>query len=142
MRRPRLGDRGSLTPFIIGVFIIGLLVVGTVTDIAVLQLDRQALQAQADSAALAAAQGADLDSIYARDVTTYVPIDSALAKQRAQTILAGHPARLTNFRLEAVATDGRTVYVQLSARVSPPFLRLLHAQVRIDARARATSIVQ
>jgi len=142
MRRLKAGDRGSLTPFIIGIFVVGLLVIGTVTDIAVFQLDRQALQAQADSAALAAAQAADLDSIYSRGVTTYVPIDAALAKQRAQTIVAGHPVRLTNFRIEAVTTDGRTVYVQLSARISPPFLRLLHAQVRIDARARATSIVQ
>jgi hypothetical protein len=134
-------DSGSVSLFIVGCFLLAVLLVAATTDLAVLQLDRRTLQAQADGAALAAAQAPDLATIYASGLTTYVPIDGALARRRALTLLRARSARLTGFRVEAVTTDGRTAYVRLSAHVKPPFLRLFGTSIRVDAQARATTAV-
>lgn len=134
-------ERGSVSVFILGVFVLGLMLVGTVTDLAVLQIDRRALQADADGAALAAVQGADLAQIYSAGITTYVPVDPALARQRALTLLHARRDVLAGFSVDSVTTDGRTVLVHVSARVRPPFLRLFGRSVFIDAQARATTAV-
>jgi uncharacterized membrane protein len=117
------------------------MLVATTTDLAVTQLDRRTLQAQADGAALAAAQAPDLATIYRAGVTTYVPIDATLARRRALKLLQARGSKLAGFRVEVVSTDGRTVYVRISARIKPPFLRLFGTSVRIDAQARATTAV-
>ena len=134
-------DRGTIAPFIVGCFVLGLLLIGTTTDIAVVQLDRRTLQAQADATALAAAQAADLRAVYSGGVGTYVPIDPDLAMARARTLLGARQGQLPGFRLDSLTTDGRTVFVRLSARITPPFLRLLGQSVRIDAQARAMTSV-
>jgi hypothetical protein len=139
--RATRSDSGSISIFIVGCFVLALLLVATTTDLAVMQLDRRALQAQADGAALAAAQAPDLATIYSKGLSTYVPIDARLARRRALTLLRARSTRLAGFRVEAVTTDGRTVYVRLSARIKPPFLRLFGTSVRVDAQARATTAV-
>jgi hypothetical protein len=136
-----MDDSGSVSVFIFGCFVLALLLVATTTDLAVLQLDRRTLQAQADGAALAAAQAPDLAAIYSSGLSTYVPIDAPLARRRALTLLQARSARLAGFRVEAVTTDGRTVFVHLSARIKPPFLRLFGTSIRVDAQARATTAV-
>ena len=142
--RPRIVLKsacGSVTPFILGCFVLVVLVLGTTTDIAVLQIDRQVLQAQADCAALAASQAADLSEVYSKPIGAFVPIDATLARQRAMSLLAGHPARLTGLRIDALVGDGRTVSIRVSALIKPPFLRLLGTSIRINAQARATTAV-
>ena len=134
-------DRGSVSVFIIGCFVLALLLVATATDLAVLQLNRRTLQAAADTAALAAAQAPDLTSIYANGLTTYVPIDAALARQRALTLLHAHAPAVPGLTVDTLTTDGQTVYVRLTGRVSPPFLRLFGRSVSIDAQALATTAV-
>ncbi len=134
-------DRGSVSVFILGCFLVAAMLVATATDIAVLQLDRRTLQAQADTAAIAAAQAPDLAKVYSKGVTTYVPIDAALATQRATTLLGARQARLPGFTIDAITTDGRTVFVHLSATIRPPFLRMLGRSVHVDAQARATTSV-
>jgi hypothetical protein len=139
--RSTTDDSGSVSVFIVGCFLLALLLVATTTDLAVLQLDRRALQAQADGAALAAAQAPDLAAIYSSTLNTYVPIDPGLARRRAFALFRARSTRLAGFRVEAVTTDGRTVFVHLSARIKPPFLRLFGTSIRVDAQARATTAV-
>jgi len=139
--RSAADDSGSVSVFIVGCFLLALLLVATTTDLAVLQLDRRTLQAQADGAALAAAQAPDLTAIYSSGLSSYVPIDPTLARRRAITLLRARSARLAGFRIEAVTTDGHTVFVHLSARIRPPFLRLFGTSIRVDAQARATTAV-
>ena len=106
-------DRGSVSVFIIGCFVLALLLVATATDLAVLQLNRRTLQAAADTAALAAAQAPDLTSIYANGLTTYVPIDAALARQRALTLLHAHAPAVPGLTVDTLAI---TFYKEICAR--------------------------
>ena len=84
--RSAADDSGSVSVFIVGYFLLALLLVATTTDLAVLQLDRRTLQAQADGAALAAAQAPNLTAIYSSGLSSYVPIAASGSIGKARGI--------------------------------------------------------
>ncbi len=134
----RSDDRGSALPLGIGLTIVCLLGAAGAIDAASVVLQRVRLESQADAAALAGAQGIDLDAYYARGASATTTLDPALASLRARRHLAaaGLP---TDVHVDAVDADLTGVVVRLSAPVHLPFPVPLaeRSAVRVTVESRA-----
>ena len=144
MRSPRpRGDSGSVLPLVIGLVAIVLTLVTVVTDVGALWLQRRALQAEVDGAALAGAQAVDLRTVYAGGAHGVLPLDPPAARQAVRTFVATAPEtkHLNGFRLVLVRVSAPgTVRVQASATARLPFLSALTGRgVTLAAEAEAST---
>jgi len=143
-RLQRRGDEGSTLPLVIGVVVVVLMLVTVVTDVSVLWLQRRALQATVDGAALAGAQAVDLPTVYAGGARGDLLLDPRAARGAVRSYTASVPSskQLTSFRLTAVTVTTTTVTVRAAAVSRPPFLSWLTGRgvtVVAEASARTTT---
>lgn len=112
MRSPARGERGSVTVMTIGFMVVIALLVVVVVNASSAYLQRQELAHLSDGAALAAADGLDLDAFYA-DRT--VRLDPADAHALVRSYLSGHGVDDVE-----VTVDGDVVLVRLGTVVELP----------------------
>lgn len=132
-------DEGSVLLLGLGFLGVCLLALAVVTDAASLFLQRMALQSRADAAALAGAQGIDLDAYYARGATTGTTLIPSIAAQRVRDALADAEGRdpIAGVSLDQVLVVEDVVRVELAAPGRLSFFTLLEPptiRVRSDAR--------
>jgi hypothetical protein len=143
LRRPQ-GDDGQLLLLVIAYTVIAALLVTVVVSLSRAYLDRRALLAAADGAAVTAANEPDLVRLYegAGDV---LPLSETGVRRSVERYAedADLTQRFASFRIDEVSTDGETVTVTLSAEVPLPFAALLPDSwgggYAFDATARARS---
>lgn len=131
----RHDDTGSVLLLTIGFVLVAALAVVTAVDASAAFLQRRQLAAWADTAALAGAQGIDLDAYYAQGASASTRLDAATVARRVRAHLAVAP---DGTRIEHLSSDGRQVRVVLSAPLSLPFLE----DVALRAGAPATVVVE
>ena len=118
MRRACCGDeRGSIMVLTLGFIVICVIAVAVVVDASTVFVQRRALQAAVDSAALAGAQAIDLEDYYARGAADGVRIDPVAARSAVTRQIRS----ASQVRLEAVRIEGGEVIVRASTSVTPPF---------------------
>jgi Flp pilus assembly protein TadG len=143
LRRLRVEDDGQLLPLILVYTLIAAVLVGIVVDTSRAFLHRRSLAAAADAAASTGANALDVEEFYARPGQgAQLPLGAADVETAVQTYiadagLAGRFEQLT----AATRTDGQTVTVTLTARVTLPFDALSlapgGAPVEVSATARS-----
>jgi uncharacterized membrane protein len=142
-RRLRTQEDGQLLPLILIYTLIAAVLVGIVVDTSRAFLHRRALAAAADAAASSGANAIDLAAFYAQQGPgERLPLGAADVEAAVQTYIAD--AGLTGRFSELTAsssTDGETVTVTLTARVSLPFdvLSLASGGAPVEVTARARS---
>ena len=148
LRPLRSQDDGQLLLLILVYALIAAVLVGIVVDTSRAFLHRRSLAAAADAAASSGANAIDVEEFYARaGAGERLPLDAAHVETAVQTYVTD--AGLTG-RFEALtaasSTDGETVTVTLTARVSLPFdvlsLAPGGAPVEVTASARAPYLPQ
>jgi len=111
---------------IVGFTAVVLLLIAVVTDVSAVFLARRALTAQADGAAVAAAQAIDEEAFYTGAASPdRLPLDRTAARRAAGEYLAG--ARIGGGPVllrSLTAIDGR-VTVTVAGEARPPFRRFL-----------------
>lgn len=119
-RRPG-GERGQSSLLIVGFFLVAVLLVAVVVDASAAYLRRMELNALADGAALAAADGARGAQVYTQGLGDHVAIDPTAARGGAATYLAQVRAH-EEFRglVAHVTTRGDAVTVRLAAPLDLP----------------------
>lgn len=134
------GDRGSVLPLVIGIVAIVLTMVTVVTDVSVLWLQRRALQATVDGAALAGAQAVDLPSVYAGGAHGDLRLDPRAARAAVRSYVRAVPTTLRSLRVASVTTTATTVTVRATAQSRPPFLSLIAGRgITVTAEASAVT---
>ena len=137
-RRPR-DESGSVLPLVIGAVAIVLTLVTVVTDVGVLWLQRRALQATVDGAALAGAQSVDLPAVYAGGAHGDLLLDPRAARTAVRSYVSAVPTSLRSVRVTSVVS-ATTVTVRATAVASPPFLAFLTGRgVTVTAEASAVT---
>ena len=138
-RVDRRDDTGSVLLLSIGFVLVAALAVVAVVDASAAFLQRRQLAAWADTAALAGAQGIDLDAYYGHGASEATRLDAPTVVRRVRAHLAVAP---DGTRIEHLSSDGRQVRVVLSAPLRLPFLGgvALHVgvppSVVVEARAQ------
>jgi uncharacterized membrane protein len=119
----------------IGLITVCLLALTLCIDGAVALVQRQSLLSAADAAAIAGAQGIDLDEYYAQGASSATGLRPEQVVRLARRHLAGSsaPAGMT---VDGISSDGTDVTVRLSAPLRLPFLSVL-APDRISVQSRA-----
>jgi uncharacterized membrane protein len=135
----RRGDEGSVLLLGLGFLGICLLALAVVTDTASLFLQRMALQARADAAALNGAQGIDLDAYYAQGATTATALIPSIAVARVVAVIqeADTHDPISGLAVEQIRVVDQVVRVELAAPGRLTFFTMLEAptiRVRSDAR--------
>lgn len=137
---PRLGDdRGSVLLLAIGLVVVAFLSVVVVVDASAAFLQRRQLAAWADTAALAGAQGIDLETYYSDGASAATRLDAATVAARVRQHLAAAP---DDIAIERLSSDGSQVLLVLSAPLRLPFLGglvrrgALPESVVVESRAR------
>lgn len=123
-------DEGSVLLLGIGWLAACLLAMVVMIDVSAAFLQRQHLQALADSAALAGAQGIDLASYYEHGASASTRLDGGAVAYRVSEHVrraleggqAGGTAERPTARLIEASTDGDTVLVGLTAPIALPIL--------------------
>jgi len=125
----------------IGVFPIMLLLIMVGTDAAVLFTHRRALAAEADAAAIAGAQSADLEGLYTGGEPTSLPLDCAKARHvvAARIGSSSSDSRVTRAALGEVRCDGTSVSVILRSQAVLPFASELGVKPQVSVRADASA---
>jgi uncharacterized membrane protein len=88
MTRSRRDETGQTTLLIIGFFVIAVMLIAVVVDASAAFLRRQSLDAVADGAALAAADGVAGDQVYNGGLGHLAQIDPAVARSAVEQYLA------------------------------------------------------
>lgn len=121
----------------LGAVVVCLLALVVGVDASAAFLQRRSLVALADAAAIAGAQGIDLDAYYREGASASTGLDPRLAAQRVMSFLAEAHYAVPGLRLEQVAMDGRTVVVRVSAPLRLPFLSGIDDRaITVESRAR------
>lgn len=138
------GDEGQLLLLVLAYAVIAALLVTVVVDVSKVYLDRRALVAAADGAALSAANQPDLAVVYAGGRESLpLSLAGATTAVRRYADDAELALRFPGFRVQRVDTDGAVVTVELASRVPLPFVNVLTSRyaggypVRAVARARS-----
>jgi Putative Flp pilus-assembly TadE/G-like len=125
-------DDGSIMVLIIGYTAIAAVLITVGIDTSKVFLAQRALAAAADSAALSAAQGVDLDAIYRGDGLQCgqpLPLDQQRAAQRAAASVDDDSRDLSHtfatLAQPQTSVNAGTVSVELSGEVAVPFGRVL-----------------
>ena len=132
-------DDGSVLPLVLVYALIGIVLAGVVGDLTQVFVQRRALAAAADGAAVAAAGSLDEDAFYADGAGTTLPLGAVSAAVGSYVDAASLGARFRGFRVEGVRTDGAQVTVVLGATTPFPFDPFGLASHEIDATASARS---
>jgi len=135
----RESDEGSVLLLGLGFLGACLLALAVVSDAASLFLQRMALQARADAAALSGAQGIDLDAYYARGATTATALVPSIAIQRMGGAIRAADERdpIAGLEVEQLLVVDQVVRVELAAPGRLTFFTMLEPptiRVRSDAR--------
>jgi Flp pilus assembly protein TadG len=143
LRRVRIDEAGQLLPLILIYTLIAAALVGIVVDTSRAFLHRRSLAAGADAAANTGANALDLKRFYARTgAGEQLPLGAADVESAVQTYLAdaGLAGRFEQLTA-ATHTDGQTVTVTLTARVSLPVdvLSLAPGDALVEVIASARS---
>lgn len=146
-RHDRRGERGSITPLILGFALVLMLLVTVVHATSTVFLTRRALVAAADGMASAAADSLDESGYYARPGATVLPLDpvEVTAAVEAYARENGLQAKFTEFSaVPMVDEEGTTVTVTCSAVARLPFLNAVVDQDRflVTVQASARTPVQ
>jgi hypothetical protein len=121
----------------IGLATVCVLALCVLVDASAAFLQRRALVAMADAAALAGAQSIDLAQYYAEGASRATRLDVAAVPVRVRTFLArSDAASIDGLTIDAVSSDGRAVTVALSAPLRLPFLSAAVAG-RVTAQSQA-----
>lgn len=142
MKRLRNDDRGSVLMLVIGLIPIVFAMVAVGVDTAVLFTHRRSLAADADAAALAAAQSADLDRLYTDTSLTELPLNCAAARQQAERQLQTNARdRTQGSRLTKFECNATTVSLALQKPTTLPFAQHfgINPTVEVAASSGATS---
>jgi hypothetical protein len=116
-----LGERGSITPLIIGFALVVGVLVAVVVDASAAYLRRQGLSSLADAAALAATDGLQGDRVYTRGLDDRAEIDAAAARGYVEGYLRASGATAHYPGLSwTVTTSATTVVVRVSAPLDLP----------------------
>lgn len=120
-RRRGLDAGGQITLLVLGFFLVAVLLIGVVVDASAAYLQRQSLNALADGAALAAADGVQGEQVYAGGLGEYAEIDPVVAESYVRRYLAdsGAGQRFPGLRW-AVEHTGTSVTVRLAAPLDLP----------------------
>jgi Flp pilus assembly protein TadG len=123
LRRLRIDEEGQLLPLILIYTLIAAVLVGIIVDTSRAFLHRRSLAAGADAAANTGANALDLKRFYAKaGAGEQLPLGAADVESAVQTYVADAGLAGRFEQLTAVTrTDGQTVTVTLTARVSLPF---------------------
>lgn len=114
-------ESGQSALLILGFFLVAVLLVGVVVDASAAYLRRQGLNALADGAALAAADGVQGERVYTGGLGDTAQIDAAAARTHAAVYLqqTGAPAQFPGL-VHRVHTAGNSVTIWLSAPLQLP----------------------
>lgn len=115
-RRPR--DEGSILVLSLGFIVVCILALAVVVDASSVFLARRALQAQADSAALAGAQAIDLEAYYAAGASARIRLDPRGIRSAVERHVRRDPG---DGRLTGMTLRDDVVIVSMTDRVRPPF---------------------
>jgi hypothetical protein len=114
-------ERGQATLLVLGFFLVGVLLVGVVVDASAAYLRRQSLNALADGAALAAADGVQGAAVYSGGLGATAEIDPVAAQEYVAAYLALTGAhRQFAGLVYRVVPAGDSVTVHLSAPLDLP----------------------
>ena len=115
------GERGSITPLIIGFALVVGVLVAVVVDASAAYLRRQGLSSVADAAALAATDGLQGDRVYTSGLDDRVEIDAAAASRYVEAYLRDSGATAHYPGLSwVVTTSATTVLVRVAAPLDLP----------------------
>jgi Flp pilus assembly protein TadG len=136
MRRRAGQEQGSVLLLGIGMVIVCLLAIVVMTDVTSAFLQRRHLMAVADSAALAGAQGMDIDAYYAQGASIGTRLSPAQVAATARRHALTHGG-ISGLTVDSVVSDGVTVRVTLSAPLRLPFFDGVRDEVvRVTSTAR------
>ena len=137
------GERGSVTPLIIGFAVVVAMLVGAVVDASAAFLRRQGLDSAADAAALAATDGVQGEEVYTHGLGERAEIDAASARRFVAAYVEGSGLRGRFPGLEyTVSTTADTVVVRLATPLDLPFrIGDVGADVRVSATASSVVVV-
>jgi len=137
------GERGSVTPLIIGFAVVVALVVAVVVDASAAYLRRQGLNSAADAAALAATDGIQGAEVYTRGLGERAEIDPVTARRYVAEYFASSGIRQRFPGLDySVETRDNTVVVRVASPMDLP-LRVpgVGTDVRITGSAASVVVV-
>lgn len=120
----------------IGMVVVCLLAIAVMTDVTSAFLQRRQLMSVADAAALAGAQGMDIDAYYAQGASIGTRLSPAQVAAAARGHALAHGG-VTGLSVDSVVSDGVTVRVTLSAPLRLPFFDGVRDEiVRVTSTAR------
>lgn len=135
---PARTDTGSILILTLGFFVVAVLLVLAVTDAGAVFLARRDLAAEADAAALAAADQVDRATIYASGLSAALPVDTAgLDQAVARLVRDDLPGGCGGCTVQVASPDGVHVVVVLTRAVRLPVFGV----VTVHASATALSAV-
>jgi hypothetical protein len=120
---PRSRDEsGQTTLLLIGFFVIAVMLIAVVVDASAAFLRRQSLDAVADGAALAAADGVAGDQVYNGGLGQLAQIDPALAQAAVEQYLAdsGAYAQFPGLHYQ-ISSENTSVTVVVTSNLNLPF---------------------
>ncbi len=134
----RASDEGSILVLSLGFIVICILALAVVVDASTVFLARRALQAQADTAALAGAQAIDVDAYYSGGAGTRIRLDPAGIRTAVERHVRRDPG---GGRLTAVSLRNDIVLVSMTDRVRPPFSGWLTPSGAYDLEVEAGAML-
>lgn len=136
------GQRGSIAPLLVGLAAVVAMLVAVVVDVSAAFLRREAMNAVADAAALAATDGLEGDLAYHRGWEDQVGIDVGAARRHVaeHLRLTGATARFPGLWW-SVTVDRDEVVVRVRAPLELP-LRVPGAVTEVQVGAAAAAVVR
>lgn len=131
-------DEGSILILTLGFIVICVIALAVVVDASAMFLARRALQARADSAALAGAQAIDLQAYYAGGPAARIALDPPRVRAAVERQVRRAPGE---GRLTGVVLRGDQVIVSMSDRVRPPFSGWLTPSGAYDLQVEAGAVL-
>ena len=119
-----IGDeRGSVMVLGLGLSIAALMVITLAVNVSSVWVARHALDSVADGCALAAAQAVDVQAIYQHGLTSRIPLDQSVARQKVASYLTKAHVRtqFSNFTVRSVRVTRNQVRVEVQALAPLPF---------------------
>lgn len=134
-------ERGSVLMLIIGLVPVLFMLLAIATDTAVLFTYRRSLAAEADSAAIAGAQSADLAALYSGKALSTLPLDCPAARRLIEERFERKSAnfRAETARVKDIKCDGTSVSVTLRSTAHLPFASHFGVEPDVTVQAGAAA---